>query len=94
MRKRAKKSTAQAAVPSGRARFRCLPASRQSLLVFIFSGHDSRVVADFVQGCGWWGQKEQDELCEEGLRDLVADIEWAFINAPMPEIVEYMWPAV
>ncbi|CAJ1388722.1 unnamed protein product, partial [Effrenium voratum] len=63
------------------------PASVRDLLVFIFSGHDAQVAADFAQG---WGRRGCGAAAhaQQAREHLVAEVEWAYIRAPLAFIVQ------
>ena len=59
----------------------------RDLLVFIFSGHDAQVAADFAQG---WGRRGCGAAAhaQQAREHLVAEVEWAYIRAPLAFIVQ------
>ena len=64
---------------------RCAPTSRACLFVFVQSGRATEVAVDFVSGRGW--NTSGQLLDEQERQELAAEIEWAYIRAPLEDIV-------
>ena len=64
---------------------RCAPTSRACLFVFVQSGRATQVAVDFVSGRGW--NTSRQLLDEQERQELAAEIEWAYIRAPLEDIV-------
>ena len=64
---------------------RCAPTSRACLFVFVQSGRATEVAVDFVSGRGW--NTSEQLLDEQERQELAAVIEWAYIRAPLEDIV-------
>lgn len=64
---------------------RCAPTSRACLFVFVQSGRATEVAVDFVSGRGW--NMSCQLLDEQERQELAAEIEWAYIRAPLEDIV-------
>ena len=64
---------------------RCAPTSRACLFVFVQSGRATELAVDFVSGRGW--NTSGQLLDEQERQELAAEIEWAYIRAPLEDIV-------
>ena len=64
---------------------RCASTSRICLFVFVQSGRATEIAVDFVSGSGW--NTSEQLLDEQERQELAAVIEWAYIRAPLEDIV-------
>lgn len=67
---------------------RCAQSNPSCLLVLIYSGGAPEVIADFVQGRGWWKRQDLVAGCVGDAQEVTAGIESVYDALPLSQIAQ------